>query len=146
MDKLTPEQRRKTMKSIKAKGSKIEVALATALFSRGHRYRKNNRTVFGTPDLTFKSLKIAIFVDSEFWHGKDWDIRKNDHRSNVDFWHVKIQKNIDRDILVNRRLKKEGWTVLRFWGQEIKKNIGHCVAIIEDAKNKAKLDALHKKS
>ena len=73
------------MHAVKATGSEIETALAKALFAHGHRYRKNDRTVFGKPDLTFRRLKIAIFVDSEFWHGKDWDIKKHDHKSNKAF-------------------------------------------------------------
>jgi len=72
MDKFTKEQRSKIMAAIKGTGTKDEVRLAKALWHLGYRYRKNNRTIFGTPDLTFKKLKIAIFVDSEFFHGKDW--------------------------------------------------------------------------
>lgn len=118
------------MQAVKATGSKIETALAKALFARGHRYRKNNRTVFGKPDLTFKSSKVAIFVDSEFWHGKNWRKRKLDHKTNQDFWHKKISRNIERDREVNRQLTKEGWKVLRFWGKEIEK-LRTCTAKIE---------------
>jgi DNA mismatch endonuclease Vsr len=86
MDKLTAEQRRKNMQAVKSKGSKIEIALGKALWGKGFRYRKNDKTVFGKPDFTIKKNKLAIFVDSEFWHGKDWEIRKNDHKSNQEFW------------------------------------------------------------
>ena len=96
------------MKAVKASGSKIETALAKSLFSHGLRYRKNDKTVFGKPDLTFKKYKIAIFVDSEFWHGKDWEIRKHDHKSNIEFWLTKIERNIERDKEVNWQLLKEG--------------------------------------
>ena len=71
MDKLTKEQRRKNMQAVKSKGSKLETALAKELWSLGFRYRKNDKTVFGKPDLTMKRYKLAIFVDSEYWHGKD---------------------------------------------------------------------------
>jgi len=84
-DVHTKEQRRKNMQAVKATGSKIETALAKELFSRGLRYRKNDKTVFGKPDLTFKKYKIAVFVDSEFWHGKDWHIRKHQHKTNKRF-------------------------------------------------------------
>jgi len=94
MDKLTQEQRRKNMQAVKSKGSKIETALAKALFARGHRYKKNNKTVFGKPDLTFKKYKIAAFVDSEFWHGKDWVTRKHEHKSNKEFWLNKIERKM----------------------------------------------------
>lgn len=71
MDKLTKEQRIKNMKAVKSKGSKIEIMLAKAMWGKGYRYRKNDKSVFGKPDFTLKKYKIAIFCDSEFWHGKD---------------------------------------------------------------------------
>lgn len=131
MDKLTKEQRRKNMQAIKSKGSKIETMLAKELWKRGYRYRKNDKTVFGKPDLTFKKYKIAIFCDSEFWHGKDWKKRKYDHKSNVIFWHKKIERNIERDKEVNKELLKNGWIILRFWGKEIEKDLLYCVNKIE---------------
>jgi len=133
MDKLTPEQRKRNMKAVKAFGSKIEVRLAKALWSKGYRYRKNDKTVFGRPDITFKKYKIAIFVDSEFWHGKDWENRKYDHKSNKAFWHSKIERNIRRDIKVNETLEAGGWLVLRFWGQDIDKRLDFCTFKIEKA-------------
>lgn len=133
MDKLNKEQRRKNMQAVKSKGSKIETKLAKALWKKGYRYRKNNKTVFGKPDLTFKKYKIAIFCDSEFWHGKDWENRKHDHKSNIKFWHQKIERNIERDKEVNKKLLKDGWTILRFWGKEIEKDLLSCVGKIEQA-------------
>jgi DNA mismatch endonuclease Vsr len=126
MDKLTAEQRRKNMQAVRASGSKIETALAKALFAQGLRYRKNDRTVFGKPDLTFKKYKIAVFVDSEFWHGKDWEIKKFDHKSNQEFWQTKIERNIERD---------KGWKVLRFWGKDITTNIEKCINKIQNTIN-----------
>ena len=138
MDKLTKEQRKKNMMAVKNKGSKIEVRLAKALWKKGLHYRKNDKTVFGKPDLTFKGLKIAIFCDSEFWHGKDWNIKKHDHKSNIDFWHKKIERNIQRDKEVNDQLLKEGWKVLRFWGKDIEKKIDLCVLEITNEIKKRK--------
>lgn len=86
------------------------------------RYRKNNKTVFGKPDFSFKKYKVAVFVDGEFWHGKDWEIRKADIKSNREFWIAKIERNIQRDEEVTGRLKAEGWTVFRFWGKDVVKN------------------------
>ena len=126
------------MKAVKASGSKIETALAKSLFLLGLRYRKNDKTVFGKPDLTFKKYKIAIFVDSEFQHGKDWEIRKHDHKSNIEFWLTKIERNIERDKEVNRQLLKEGWKVIRFWGKEISKNLPNCTSIILKEINETK--------
>ncbi len=131
MDKLTTEQRKKNMQAVKASGSKIETALAKALFAKGLRYRKNDRTVFGRPDLTFKKHKLAVFVDSEFWHGKDWENRKYDHKSNTEFWLSKIERNIERDKEVNEKLLADGWKVLRFWGDEINKNLNNCINKIQ---------------
>jgi DNA mismatch endonuclease Vsr len=133
MDKLTREQRRKNMQAVKSKGSKIEVALGKEMWKLGLRYRKNNRKVFGTPDFTFGKYKIAVFCDSEFWHGKDWENKKYEHKSNVKFWHKKIERNIERDIEVNARLKEEGWQVIRFWGKEIMKSPAICAAVVAEA-------------
>lgn len=128
---LTKEQRSKNMQAVKSTGSKIETAFAKALFARGYRYRKNDRTVFGKPDLTFKKIKLAIFIDSEFWHGKDWAKHKHDHKSNIDFWHKKIERNMLRDKEVTRQLKKENWKVLRFWGKQVEKSLDICILRVE---------------
>lgn len=114
------------MKAVKSKGSKIERTLAQALWRKGARYRKNDKSVYGKPDFTFKGLKIAVFCDSEFWHGKNWDSKKHEHKSNITFWHKKIERNIERDLEVNTYLKDEGWTVVRFWGKEILKDPDLC--------------------
>ena len=131
MDKFTKEQRSKIMAAIKGTGTKAEIRLAKSLWNLGYRYRKNNRTVFGTPDLTFKKLKIAIFVDSEFFHGKDWENEKDRVKTNTEFWQKKIERNIQRDIEVNTYLESQNWKVLRFWSAEIEKNLENCVAIIQ---------------
>lgn len=127
MDRLTKEQRTKNMRAVKNKGSKIEVTLAKAMWDAGLRYRKNDLTVFGKPDFTFKGLKIAVFCDSEFWHGKDWERHKEDHKSNVDFWIPKIERNMARDKEVTDKLQNEGWTVVRFWGKDILKKTDECL-------------------
>lgn len=114
------------MQAIKATGSKIETLLAKELWRRGHRYRKNDRTVYGKPDLTMKRYKLAIFVDSEFWHGKDLEKHKQDFKSNRDFWHKKIARNVQRDKEVTGYLLKSGWKVLRFWGKDITENTRTC--------------------
>ena len=118
------------MQSVRSTGSKIETKLAKSLFSLKLRYRKNDRTVYGKPDLTFKKHKIAIFVDSEFWHGKDWEIRKGDIKSNREFWLSKIERNIQRDKEVNDELFNTGWKVIRFSGKDINKNLRTCTDII----------------
>lgn len=138
MDKLTKEQRVRNMQAVKSKGSKIEILLGKALWKSGLRYRKNDKTIFGKPDFTFKKYKIAIFCDSEFWHGKNWEVKKLDHKSNIEFWHHKIERNIQRDIEVNEVLIKNGWQVIRFWGKDIENYLQNCVTKIEEKINEAK--------
>jgi DNA mismatch endonuclease Vsr len=138
MDKLTPEQRRKNMQAVKSKGSRIEVILSKALWAKGHRYRKNDKNVYGKPDLTFRRYNLVIFVDSEFWHGKNWPKHKHDHKSNKAFWHNKIERNIERDKQVNKTLKQQGWTILRFWGKDIENKLDLCLSKIEKGIKKSK--------
>jgi len=133
MDRHTPEQRSKNMAAVKSKGTTFEILLGKALWNAGLRYRKNTKTVFGKPDFTFKKYKVAVFVDSEFFHGKDWEIQQHTVKSNKDFWLKKIGRNIERDKEVNAHLQENGWTVLRFWSKEVKTNLEGCVAIIQDA-------------
>lgn len=135
MDVLTKEQRRKNMQAIKSKDTKDEVRLAKALWHKGYRYRKNDQSVFGKPDLTFKRFKVAIFVDSEYFHGKDWETQKYRIKSNRDFWWPKIEGNIRRDRLVSKELSQNGWIVLRFWSKEVRNNLEFCIKSIEEALN-----------
>lgn len=131
MDRITVEQRKKIMQAVKSKDTKIELALRKGLWDRGYRYRKNYKKVIGKPDIAFVSKKIAIFCDSEFWHGYQWKTRKKEIKSNRKFWIAKIERNIERDIEVNSKLQDMGWSVLRFWGKEIEKNLQMCVKIVE---------------
>ena len=131
--KKTAEQISYNMQRVKNKDSDIEQLLRKELWKRGVRYRKNVRKVFGNPDIVFAGLKIAVFCDSEFWHGYDWENRKNDFKSNQEFWIPKIERNIERDKEVNEKLISDGWIVLRFWGKEIKKETCRCADIVENA-------------
>ncbi len=135
VDKLTPEQRKKNMQAVKNKGSEIERILQDALTSAGYTFTTNDATVFGKPDIVFHKEKIAIFCDSEFWHGWNWETKRNEIKSNRDFWIPKIERNMDRDREVNEKLEKEGWIVLRFWGKEIKKYTNRCLKKLEDSIN-----------
>lgn len=119
------------MVAVKAKGTKPELLLAKAMWSTGLHYRKNDKTVFGCPDFVHKGKKIAIFVDGEMWHGKDWEHQKDTFKSNRDFWIPKIERNIERDKEVNAHLTAKGWTVLRFWEKDIKKNPQECLSKIK---------------
>lgn len=121
------------MKAVKNKDSEIELLLRKELWSRGLRYQKNSKKVFGKPDIVFIGKKIAVFCDSEFWHGYDWENKKNEIKSRREFWIPKIERNMQRDIEVTEKLQSDGWTVLRFWGKEIKKNVIACADEIEKA-------------
>ena len=134
MDNLTKEQRRKNMQHIRSKDTSIEVKLRKALWHRGYRYRKNDKRLPGKPDITLTKYKIAIFCDSEFFHGKDWEILKPrlEKGTNSQYWISKITRNRERDDEVNKKLLFEGWTVIRFWGKDIQKNIDECVRVVEE--------------
>lgn len=82
------------------------------------------------PDIVFIGKKIAVFCDSEFWHGYNWETKKEEIKSHQDFWIPKIEKNIQRDIEVNQKLQSEGWLVIRFWGKEIKKDVSACADLV----------------
>ena len=127
----TPEQIHYNMSRIRSKDTKIEVELRKELWSRGLRYRKNVKNVPGKPDIAFIGKKVAVFCDSEFWHGYDWEHRKNDIKTRREFWIPKIERNIQRDLEVNRILEEQGWIVLRFWGKEIQKDLIGCADRIE---------------
>lgn len=129
----TKEQIRYNMQRVKNKDSDIELTLRKALWRRGLRYRKNVKEVYGNPDIVFKGKKVAIFCDSEFWHGYDWENQKYTFKSNKEFWISKIERNMQRDQEVNKKLTSEGWTVLRFWGKDIKYRTEECAEKIEKA-------------
>ncbi len=116
-------QRSYNMSRIKGKQTSIEVALSKALWHRGLRLRKNQRGIYGHPDLSNKRLKVAIFTDGDFWHGFDWEERRDSIKSNRSYWIPKIEKNMDKDTEVNRELLAKGWLVIRVWEHEIKKDI-----------------------
>lgn len=134
MDVLTPEQRRKNMQHIKSKDTSIEIALRKALWKKGYRYRKNFKGLPGKPDIAITKYKIAIFCDGEFFHGKDWEVKKPKlmNSKNSDYWISKIERNMERDHENEQKLLFMGWTVIRFWGKEILKNTDDCIKVIEE--------------
>ena len=127
MDVLTPEQRRRCMQGNKSSGTKPELALGRLLWRNGIRYRKQPRGVPGKPDFCIKKYRLAIFVDGEFWHGRDWVRKREALKGNRDFWIAKIERNIQRDIRVTQTLEAAGWKVFRFWESDVKKHPGVCL-------------------
>jgi len=120
------------MKRIRSKDTSIEVKLRKALWRSGIRYRKNYTNLPGKPDVIITKYRIAIFCDGEFWHGKDWESKKSKIRNNKEYWINKIERNIARDNEVDKKLCALGWTVIRFWGNDIKRDIDSCVSDIKD--------------
>jgi DNA mismatch endonuclease (patch repair protein) len=129
---MTHEQRHNIMSHIRSNNTSIEVLLRKALWHEGIRYRKNLKTLPGTPDIAITKYKIAIFCDGEFWHGKNWEAKKNSIKTNRDYWIPKIERNIMRDCKTEKKLGTMGWTVFRFWGDEINNNVNSCVDEIKE--------------
>ena len=129
------EKSSRTMSKIKGKDTSIELVLRKALWAKGYRYRKNYKAIPGRPDIAITKYKIAIFCDSEFFHGKDWEVLKPrlERGKNPDYWIPKIERNMQRDIEKDQALLYEGWTVIHFWGKDIIKDPEECVRVIEDA-------------
>lgn len=123
--------RSENMRRIKSQDTSIEIKLRKALWHKGYRYQKNCKDIFGKPDICFRGKKLAIFCDSEFWHGKYLMDKKYIPATNSSYWIAKIERNIERDKEVNVFLVEEGWTVLRFWQKDIEKNLEICIESIE---------------
>jgi DNA mismatch endonuclease (patch repair protein) len=119
------------MAAIRSKDTGIELILRRELHRKGYRYRLHHPAVQGKPDIAFVREKVAIFCDNEFWHGYHWNELKQKIGSNREYWIPKIERNIARDKLVTEQLQKQGWVVLRFWGQKVIRNADMCVEEIE---------------
>ena len=127
MAKRDPSVVSYTMSHIRSKNTGLELSLRKALSQRGVSYRLYSSKVYGHPDICIKKLRIAIFCDSEFWHGYHFEDNQKKIRSNRDYWIPKIRRNIARDQEVNVKLKEEGYLVLRYWGKEIEKELDRVV-------------------
>ncbi len=122
------------MSHVRSSGSAIEVALGRALWAAGFRYRKQYQ-IFGRPDFVLVRDRVAIFCDSEFWHGHRWGSRrKAEHKTNQAYWFAKIERNRARDRTVNRELRRAGWVVVRFWEHEINHAVVECVGRVAAAR------------
>mgnify|MGYP004564058939 FL=1 len=125
----------KNMSKIHSKDTSIELLLRKALWHKGYRYRKNYKVLPGSPDIVLTKYKIAIFCDSEFFHGKDWDSLKTrlEKGKNPEFWINKIERNRNRDYENDKKLLFLGYTVIHFWGQDIIKHTDECIQAIEES-------------
>ena len=114
--------RQKTKEEIKYNMSRVwnkDTALESMLCAELIRYgittfKRNDKSVFGKPDITFPARKIAVFCDGDFWHGYNWECAREEIKSNQEFWITKIERNMKRDDAVTESLRQEGWVVLRF--------------------------------
>jgi DNA mismatch endonuclease (patch repair protein) len=132
------------MQANRSTGTKPERMLARELWRRGYRYRKNVRSVPGTPDICFKSRKVAVFVDGDFWHGRDWERARQRIKSNREFWYAKIERNMARDFRTDQRLQARGWRVLRFWASEVMKHLSECADRVEEVLREVHIQHLHR--
>lgn len=128
------EQSHRNMSKIRGKDTSIEVILRKALWKKGYRFRKNFKSLPGSPDIAITKYKIAIFCDGEFFHGKDWEVLKPrlEKGKNSDYWVKKIQRNIDRAHEKDQQLLFLGWTVVHFWGKDILNDTDKCIKVIEE--------------
>lgn len=127
-----PETTHRIMSAIHSKDTRPELALRHALWQRGMRYRVAVKTLPGKPDIVFTRAKIAIFCDGDYWHGHNWALRgipslEDELAGYSEYWQKKIKNNIMRDKENTSKLEDAGWTVLRFWESDIKKNLDKCV-------------------
>lgn len=122
MDIFTKEKRSEVMSKIRSESmleERFRKILCKELYPLGYRYRKNYKSLPGKPDIVFVTQKIAIFIDGDFWHGYQYKTRSKNYSK---FWKDKIGANIERDLRDYKLLKKMGWTYVRFWEHEIKKD------------------------
>src|SRR5690606_23206810 len=127
----TSKQRSHIMSRIRGKNFKPEMILGRALWAKNIRFRLHDKSLPGSPDIVIKKYKLAIFVDGEFWHGFEWKKRRDQIKSNRLFWIPKIERNMQKDELANRALRNMGYTVFRFWSQDILKNLPKVINQIE---------------
>jgi DNA mismatch endonuclease, patch repair protein len=121
MDNLTKEQRRKNMQHIRSTGTEPERKMMKALRKRKIYFAAYVANITGKPDIVFRRKKVAVFVDSDFWHGHPK--RCIMPKTNSNYWKKKIEGNRKRDKLVNSKLKSDGWKVIRIWEYDIKHNL-----------------------
>ena len=129
---ITTPEISKRMSKVKLKRNKVEMKLAKALWHRGYRYRLNYKQLRGSPDIALTKYNIAIFVDGEFWHGKDFEIKKSKLKNNKDYWIMKIEENLHRDAKNDKLLNEMGWISIHFWSKDIERNLSYCLNVIED--------------
>lgn len=128
-DNLSPETRRKNMQAIRSHNTSLENIVCSNLWRRGLRFRRNVRSLVGKPDIAVKKYKVAIFLDSCFWHS--CPEHGNLPKTNVKYWIKKLERNKVRDNEVNEHYKSKGWHILRIWEHEVKADLQGTLNAIE---------------
>lgn len=128
----TDEATSKRMAKVKLKKGDAEMLLAKELWRKGYRYRLNWKKLPGSPDIAILRYHLAIFVDGEFWHGYDWEHKKEKLNRNKEYWIEKIEENMTRDRRVDQELSSMNWIPIHFWSKEVVKNLEDCVKSIEE--------------
>ena len=118
------------MARVHSKNGKDEIVIRKILWHEGIRYYTNYKNLPGKPDIAITKYKVAVFIDGEFWHGYDWENRKPKLKRNRDYWIHKIEYNKKHDAEVNKKLKDDGWIVLRFWSKKVLKNPDYYAQIV----------------
>ena len=129
----------------KAKDTAAEVLLRKALWSQGVRYRLHVGQLPGKPDIVFPSKRIAVFIDGDFWHGRNWEElkKKLSRRANAEYWIAKIEYNRSRDHAQTEALGEQGWTVLRVWETDVVRNLQEAVEAVMATLNGASFIQQH---
>lgn len=136
MDNLTKEQRRKNMQAIRSKGTAPERLIMRGLKKRKIYFASHVDSIIGKPDIVFRRKKIAVFIDSDFWHGHPK--RCIMPKTNIGYWTNKITRNRKRDKEVNRKLRQDNWKVIRLWVYDVKHQFDKCIQIILNELEKRK--------
>lgn len=126
-DVFSPEKRSWVMSRIRSKNTKIELKMEKILLEMKYSFEMHPK-MHGNPDFVLKRKKIIIFCDGDFWHGYKYFDRKKPPKK---FWRDKIERNMTRDARVSRKLRREGWSVLRFWEHDVEKNPDKCIRRIK---------------
>ena len=128
------------MTSVRSRDTRPELAVRKRLWSLGYRYRVHAKSIIGCPDIAFVALRVAVFIDGDFWHGNPQEWRRRGCEkfedifpSRADWWSAKIRRNIERDRVVNRELRRAGWRVVRCWESSIARNLEGVVRRITNA-------------
>lgn len=129
-DTFSTQERSEIMRRVKGKNTSLEMKVRSALHRRGLRYRLNY-PLPGKPDIVFVRARLAIFVDSCFWHGCPQHLRMP--KSNQDYWSGKIHRNVERDVKTNELYEEIDWHIIRIWEHELKEDFDACICKLEQA-------------